>query len=83
MNPSLAERIKRRRKKSVEELLARLTLKGMTAHTLRPAEAYVPRSHNLARQLTGLIDHLFVWYPVPGFLYQVCLADKTVAAKNP
>lgn len=78
-----AKRENRRKKKSVDELLSLLTLKGMTAHTLRPAEGYVPRSYNLDRQLTGLIDHLFVQYPVPGFLYQVCLADKTAAAKNP
>jgi len=77
-----AKRENRRKKKSVDELLSLLTLKGVSAHALRPAETYVPRSHNLDRQLTGLIDHLFVQYPVPGFLYQVCFADKAAAAKG-
>jgi hypothetical protein len=72
-----AKRENRRKKKSVSELLARLTLKGVHAYTLRPAENYVPRSHNLDRQLTGLLDHLFVRYPVPPFLYQAFQGSGT------
>lgn len=83
---ALAEvkREKRRKKKSAGELLARLSLKGMYGSVLRPADTYIPRSHNLDRQIMGLIDHLFVQYPVPPFLYQACLADTTAtAARGP
>lgn len=77
-----AKRENRRKKKSVDELLSLLMLTGVSSHILRPAEGYVPRSHNLDRQLTELIEHLFVQYPVPSFLYQVCLADKASAAQG-
>ena len=39
---------------------------------LRPLETYVPRSHNFEKQVIGLINHLYVRYPVPSFLYPVC-----------
>ena len=78
-----AKRENRHKKKSVEELLPMLSLKGIRYHALRPAETYVPRSHNLDKQLTGLLNHLFVQYPVPGFLYQVCLSDGSASAKKP
>ena len=70
-----AKREGRRKKKNVGELVSLLAMQGLYSHVLRPADQYVPRSHNLDRQLTGLINHLFVQYPVPDFLYQVCLAD--------
>ena len=60
-----------------------LSLTGIRYHALRPAETYVPRSHNLDKQLTGLLNHLFVKYPVPDFLYQVCLSDGSKTAKKP
>ena len=69
-----AKREGRRKKKNVGELVSLLAMQGLYAHVLRPADQYVPRSHNLDRQLTGLINHLFVQYPVPEFLYQTCLA---------
>lgn len=78
-----AKREKRRKKKSVDDLLPMLSLKGIRYHALRPAETYVPRSYNLEKQLTGLLNHLFVKYPVPEFLYQVCLADGSEIAKKP
>ncbi len=36
----------------------------------------MPRSCNLDKQLYGLIDHLFVEYPVPLFLYAVCFDPR-------
>lgn len=70
-----AKREGRQKKKSVENLLSLLAIRGLSAYAIRPAEAYVPKSHNLDRQLIGLINHMFVKYPVPDFLYQVCFAD--------
>ncbi len=77
-----AKRENRRKKKSVDELLPLLALKGIRYHALRPAETYVPRSHNLDKQITGLINHLFVRYPVPTFLYQACLAELVPLPKG-
>ncbi len=70
-----AKRDSRRKKKTTPELLSLLALHGILAWALRPAEDYVPRSHNLDRQLYGLLDHLFVKYPVPEFMYQTCIAE--------
>src|SRR5260221_13731822 len=64
-----AKRDNRQKKKSVAELLAMLDLRGIEARTLRPANTYVSRSHNLRKQLVGLIDHLFVDFSVPAFMY--------------
>jgi len=70
-----AKRENRRKKKSITDLLPRLALKGISAYILRPAETYIPKSHNLDKQIIGLLNHLFVRYPVPYFMYQVCLAN--------
>ena len=78
-----AKREKRRKRKSVDDLLLMLSLKGIRYHALQPAETYVPRSYNLEKQLTGLLNHLFVKYPVPAFLYQVCLSDGSKITKKP
>ncbi|HZT41559.1 MAG TPA: PcfJ domain-containing protein [Chthonomonadaceae bacterium] len=67
------KREKKQKKKSLGELLMLLNLCSIEGHTLRPIDAYVPRSHNLEKQLIGLLNHLFVRYPVPAFLYQACL----------
>lgn len=66
-----AKRLKKHKKKTVIELVALLSLKGLWTYARQSACTYVPRSHNLDKQLTGLINHLFVQYPVPLFLYQV------------
>lgn len=69
-----AKREGKRKRKSVEDLLSLLAIRDLYSYAIRPAEAYTSRSHNLDRQLTGLINHMFVKYPVPEFLYQVFLA---------
>ena len=66
-----AKRLKKQKKKTVHELVALLPLKGLWTYARQSACTYVPRSHNLDKQLYGLIDHLFVQYPVPLFLYAV------------
>ena len=71
-----AKRLGRRKIKTVAELTAMLSLQGLWRHALRPAETYVPKSHNLDKQLYGLINHLFVQYPVPPFLYAVCFDPR-------
>ncbi len=70
------KRDKKQKKKSVGELLGLLTCCGIEAATLRPANAYVPKSYNLDRQLTGLLNHLFVRCSTPAFLYQACLKNS-------
>jgi hypothetical protein len=64
---------KRQKKKSVAELLGMLQLDGIIGREIRSAQEYVPRSHNLDKQLTGLIQHMYVKYPIPAFAYQACL----------
>src|SRR5579872_2899361 len=68
-----AKRKKRRKKKSPDELLALLDIAGMSGRELRPSNTYVPASYNLDRQLVGLLNHLFVRYPVPAFMYAACI----------
>jgi hypothetical protein len=67
-----AKREKRQKKKTVGELLSLVNICGIQGRALRPAHEYVPRSYNLDKQVTGLLNHMFARYPVPGFLYQAC-----------
>lgn len=64
---------KRRKRKSTPELWGMLNTLGIDHRAIRPLDDYQPRSYNLDRQLTGLIAHLFVQYPVPRFLAETCL----------
>jgi hypothetical protein len=50
-----------------------LNTTGIDHRTIRPRDHFRARSYNLDRQLKGLIGHLFVRYPVPGFLADTCL----------
>ena len=63
---------RRQKKKCVGDLLCRVNLHGIEGAALRPAWTYVPRSYNLDRQIAGLVNHMYVRYPVPGFLYRCC-----------
>src|ERR1700722_15542184 len=65
-----SKRDKKQRKKSAGELLCLLNTCGIDGCALQTATTYVPRSHNLDRQLMGLLNHLFARYSVPAFLYQ-------------
>src|SRR5215470_11486860 len=65
-----AKRDKKNKKKSAGELFAMLNLCGIQNRIIRPAWEYTPRSFNLDRQLHGLLNHLFVRYQVPGFMYR-------------
>lgn len=46
---------------------------------LRPEGEYRARTYNRGRQVLGLIDHLFVRYPVPLFLYRAILSAEGMA----
>lgn len=76
------KRDKKQKKKSVGELLCMLDICGIEGTALQPACTYIPRSHNLDRQLIGLLNHMFVRYHVPAFLYQVCLKSVAPLFKN-
>ncbi|HVT11571.1 MAG TPA: PcfJ domain-containing protein [Fimbriimonadaceae bacterium] len=61
-------------KRRTNDFLARyvaLRLDGLRA--IRPEEEYRARTYNRARQVLGLIDHVFVRYRVPLFLYRSVL----------
>ena len=76
------KREKKHKKKTAGELYQWLSLRGIEGRTLRTADTYVPKSHNLEKQLRGLINHLFVRYPVPAFLYNACLKDDALLFKS-
>lgn len=44
-------------------------------HVLRPVSDYKITTYNRARQVRGLVDHLFVRFPVPSLLYRVALTN--------
>ena len=67
------KRSKQQKKKTVGELFSLLNITGIAGAILRSMHSYVPRSHNLEKQLVGLLNHMFVRYPVPAFMYQACL----------
>jgi hypothetical protein len=71
-----SKRDKQQRKKAVGELLCLLNFCSIEGRMLRPAYTYIPKSYNLDKQLVGLLNHIFVRYPVPAFLYQACLKDN-------
>lgn len=50
-----------------------LELSLVSTHRIRDEEAYTAKSYNLSKQVLGLIDHLYVRYPVPLFLYRTML----------
>ena len=71
------KREKNQTKKTVGELWGWLNTLSIEGQALRPINTYVPKSHNLEKQLRGLLNHLFVRYAVPLFLYDACLKDDT------
>src|SRR5579871_7037070 len=70
-----SKREKQQKKKSVGELFGLLNFCGIEGAALRPANTYQSKSHNLDRQVMGLLNHMFVRYPVPAFLYQACFRN--------
>jgi len=68
-----AKRDAKQKKKTVGELLSMVKLGGIHGRALRGGDTYIPRSYNLDKQLVGLLNHMYVQYPVPAFLYQACL----------
>jgi len=62
-------------KRRTNDFLARYIALSLTsADAIRPESDYRSRSYNRARQVLSLIDHLFVKYPVPLFLYRAMLS---------
>lgn len=47
-------------------------------YIVRDASKYLNRSYNQDKQIFGLIQHMFVKYPVPYFLYKVLRKDYSV-----
>ena len=43
---------------------------------IRPAEEFRSSTYNLGRRITEFVDHLFVKYPVPSFLYRAVLSEE-------
>jgi hypothetical protein len=76
-----SKRDKKQKKRSLGQLRAMLNLSGIEAKMLREPHTYIPRSYNLDKQLTGMLIHVFVEFPVPAFLYQCCLPAEDKLAK--
>lgn len=68
------------KRKSVDFLASEIT-EIIYDYRIRPLETYPNRSYNPEKQIYGLIKHLYVKYPVPDFLYDVCRKDYK--AKHP
>lgn len=49
---------------------------GARLDALRSEDGYRAKTYNLSRQILGLVDHLFVRYPVPLFLYRSVLTRR-------
>lgn len=63
------------KRKSVDFLASKIITEITRDHFIRPLETYPNRSYNSEKQIYGLIRHLYVKYPVPDFLYDVCRND--------
>lgn len=44
------------------------------AKAIRPAGDFATKTYNVQRQVKSLVDHLFVRYPIPRFLYRAILS---------
>jgi hypothetical protein len=75
----IAKRDSKRKKKTPVELLEYVAFANdqMIESRLRDPERYVPRSHNIGKQVRGFIDHLFVKYPVPEFMYRAFCEERS------
>lgn len=66
-------------KRRTSEFLGRYIAVSLhSADALRDEAAYRARSYNAAKQVLALIDHVFVDYPVPLFLYRTVLSPEGV-----
>ena len=65
-----------KKRKSGSELKGYLAQFARFRRGIRRADSYGPKSYNLGRQIVGLIDHMYVVYPVPSFLYRGLLSKK-------
>jgi len=63
------------KRQSVDVLRNKIVTDLTSEYIIRPLESYPNRSYNADKQVHGLIRHLFVKYPVPRFLYDVCRKD--------
>jgi|GEM_PF-6221712 len=64
-----------RRKRKPNSFLARYVVASLRgADTIRLADGYSAKSYNRSRQVLGLLNHVFVKYPVPLFLYRSMLS---------
>lgn len=65
-----------KKRKDTEWLGQFLSMPLRTYHAIREPDDYIARSYNIGRQVIGLIDHLFVQYQPPHFLYRAMLNDE-------
>lgn len=67
------------KRRSNEFLAQFLSIPLGSYHALRSSEQYRAKSYNLSRQVLALIDHIFVRYRVPLFLYRSVLSYEGLA----
>lgn len=66
------------KRKTNAHLSRYLELSLESRDAIRPESEFAARSYNLSRQVLTLIDHLYVRYPVPRFLYRTMLSKAGV-----
>lgn len=69
-----------KKRKSADELAKFLAVPIHSYESVRDVRSYLVRSYNLERQIVALVDHVFVSYPVPRFLYRAILSKQGLDA---
>lgn len=68
----------RQKRKGTDQLRPYIGVGLGNLRAIRYAEDYVAKSYNLGRQVIGLVDHVFVRYRTPLFLYRSVLSPEGV-----
>lgn len=64
------------KRKDIEVLRQYLALPPRTYHAIRDVDEFRTKVYAVGKQVRALVDHLFVRYPVPTFLYRTILTVK-------
>ena len=70
------------KRKTVGELYSMMSLHNFEMYEIRPRQSFVVRSYNLERQKKMLLQHLYVKYPVPEFMYNLFFPHLFLRSAN-
>ncbi|HRI44888.1 MAG TPA: PcfJ domain-containing protein [Fimbriimonadaceae bacterium] len=65
-----------KKRKEIEVLRRFLALPTRSYHAIRDVDEFQTKVYAMGKQVLALVDHLFVRYPVPAFLYRTMLTVK-------